>query len=146
MDEGQETQNPALDVARAEAKDVATNPDNPRHEAYKRGDRSVNEYLDGLYAKAVTGDGKIEINEDGISTLDVVQGTDKGGEQTIATLKKEWGESFEGNFQLAKATARELFPQGQEAKFEDVAAAVTDVIGEAEAIKLLHTIGLKRKG
>ena len=145
MDEGQETQNPALDAARNEAKDIATNTENPRHQAYIRGDKAVSSYIDELYQRAVTGNGKVEINEDGISTLEIVQGTDKAGEQTIATLKTEWGADYEQNFQLARETARALFPPGQEERFERVAAAVSMELGEAEAIKLLHVIG-KRKG
>ncbi len=145
MDEGQETQNPALDAARNEAKDIATNTENPMHQGYLRGDKAVSNHIDGLYRKAVpSGGGQVEIGTDGISTLDIVSGNQEAQEETIATLKKEWGENFEGNFQLARETARHLFPTGQEERFERVAAAVSEVIGEAEAIKLLHSIG-KRK-
>ena len=147
MDEGQETQNPALDAARDEAKDIATNTENPRHQGYLRGDKTVSDYIDGLYQKSVpSGEGKLEINEEGISTLDVVQGNQDGREQTITELKTAWGGDYEQNFQLAQQTARDLFPTGQEERFERVAAAVSEVIGEAEAIKLLHAIGIKRKG
>ena len=147
MDEGQETQaNPLLDAARNEAKDIATNTENPRHEAYIRGDKSVSSYIDSLYQKAVpSGGGQVEIGTDGISTSDIVSGNQEVQEETIATLKTEWGVDYEQNFQLAKATARTLFPTGQEERFERVAAAVSEVIGESEAIKLLHAIG-KRKG
>ena len=145
MDEQETQSNPALDAARAEATDIATNTDNPRHQGYLHGDKSVSQYIDSLYAKAVTGDGKVEIGVDGISTLDIVSGNQDGREQTITELKKEWGADYEQNFQLAKQAARDLFPQGQEERFERVAAAVVAEIGEPEAVKLLHAIG-KRKG
>jgi len=47
-----EMSNPALDAARAELKDIATNPNNPRHAGYQRNDSQVSAYLDGLYKKA----------------------------------------------------------------------------------------------
>ncbi len=45
--------NPALDTARAEFQDIATNTNNPRNAGYQRGDREVSDYLDGLYKKAL---------------------------------------------------------------------------------------------
>jgi len=145
MEQDQDQGNPALEQARNEAKDIATNTENPRHQGYLRGDKAVSDHIDSLYQRGVIGEGKVEIGEDGIVVEDIVSGNQEVQEETIATLKAEWGENFEGNFQLARETARHLFPTGQEERFERVAAAVSEVIGEAEAIKLLHSIG-KRKG
>lgn len=59
-------------------------------------------------------------------------------------LAGEWGEGpiFEQNMELAQRTARELFPQGQEKLFEEIAQAFPD---DATALRLLHKIG-KRMG
>jgi hypothetical protein len=47
------TVNPALDAARAEMTEIATNPAHPKYDGYQRGDKTVSDYLDGLYKKAV---------------------------------------------------------------------------------------------
>ena len=44
---------PALDAARTEFTDIATNPANPRHNGYQRGDPQVSTYLDNLYKKTL---------------------------------------------------------------------------------------------
>jgi hypothetical protein len=45
--------NPALEAAKAELTDIATNPSNPRHAGYHRNDPQVSAYLDTLYKKAL---------------------------------------------------------------------------------------------
>lgn len=49
----QEPGNPALDAARAEMTEIATNPAHPKYAGYQRGDPQVSAYLDALYKKAV---------------------------------------------------------------------------------------------
>jgi hypothetical protein len=58
--ESETTPNPALDSARAELRDIATNQQNPRHAGYHRGDSQVSAYIDAVIASflptgAVTG-------------------------------------------------------------------------------------------
>ncbi|MHB8510227.1 MAG: hypothetical protein ACYDGR_16550 [Candidatus Dormibacteria bacterium] len=46
---------PALNAARAEMTDIATNHENPRYTGYQKGDPQVMQYLDELYKKAAPG-------------------------------------------------------------------------------------------
>src|SRR5437867_3406667 len=45
--------NPLLTAAQAELKDIATNPENPRHAGYWRNDARVSAHIAQLYKKAV---------------------------------------------------------------------------------------------
>jgi len=111
MDESQETQNPALEQARAEAKDIITNEKNPRYEAYHRGDKSVSAHIEGLYAKAVSGgDGKVEIGTDGLDTFDFIQSKKEGTQSPLGDMSEVWAPAdYQRKQAMAVEVGREMF-------------------------------------
>lgn len=87
---------PALQAARAELTDIATNPSNPRHAGYQRGDAAVSAYLGQLYKQAVPTSAPVEI---GIGKSFSTGGTDDEpawspeDAQAMEELRQEWGAS-----------------------------------------------------
>ncbi|TKB91784.1 MAG: hypothetical protein E8D41_09930 [Nitrospira sp.] len=86
--------NPALDTARAEFQDIATNTTNPRYAGYQRGDRAVSDYLDGLYKKALPDSSPVTIQE-GVSVktggADDEPVLSPDDARAMEALRHEWG-------------------------------------------------------
>jgi hypothetical protein len=85
---------PALDAARAECTDIATNPQNPRHAGYWRGEKQVMDYLDGRYRPAVPENKPVEVRNESVSaTTDFSEDTQAHADVEIA-LRQEFGDSY----------------------------------------------------
>lgn len=91
----QEPSAPALDAARAELKDIATNPNNPRHAGYHRGDPQVSAYLDCLYKKAVPESAPVALDH-GLSAggPDDTPTLSPEDASAVAALRAEWGGDY----------------------------------------------------
>lgn len=145
---------PALNTARAELTDIATNPENPRHLGYGKGDPQVMQYLDSLYKKAAPGTGgspmpPSSVHIGGTDSLSLGPADPQPGETPeeaeirtrneviLAPLKQEWGPHYETRFAAARATAGTLF-EGQGEMLDTLGAIVRMEYGpkgEAAALK-----------
>src|SRR5262245_38865347 len=101
-----ETSNPALDAARAEHHAIATDPEHPKHEGYKKGDGIVSAYLDSLYRKAfpqtpappvLSNEPPPLVPHGGVSLTTDLTGQDRlerAQADALTALKQEFGDDF----------------------------------------------------
>lgn len=136
---------PAMNAARAEAKDIATNHENPRYAGYQRGDREVSEYLDTLYAKAlptttpepqslVLTTSEVERQAEAAQLSD---DTHAAGE-----LQAEWGDQYTARILDAEFDVSWLM-QKLNVQVDDLMAAVLDAAAELTPEVQRHVGGKK---
>jgi hypothetical protein len=130
---------PALDAARAEMKDMATNPQNPRHAGYQRGDREVQAYLDQLYKKAVPDSAPpVPLSNEGRTARtggpdDAAPALSPEDAEAFKSLQGEWGEQFQehhADAQFGMSRITRVF--GGEA--DDLTAAVLAAGGDLKLV------------
>ena len=90
---------PALDAARAEMKEVATNPQNPRYAGYQRGDKQVMDYLDEVYKKAVPDSVPVPLRHESLSARtggpdDQAPALSPEDTEAFEALRHEWGDQY----------------------------------------------------
>ena len=96
---------PALDAARAEMTEIATNPQNPRHAGYQRGEKQVMDYLDGRYKQAIPENKPVEIRNESVSdSTDFSEDTQGQADVEIALRIKEL--LYEDQYTIAGAKKR----------------------------------------
>jgi len=123
----------ALQTAQTELKDIMTNPSNPRHAGFHRGDAGVSQYLESLYKKATSpttqpeamlrSDGSPE-EEPTLSAADV---------QAWEDLSAEWGADAPSHWADAQLGIRRLAGVlGGE--IDDLSAAVLAAGGDLKMV------------
>jgi hypothetical protein len=145
---------PALDAARAEATDIATNPQNPRHAGYHRGDPQVSTYLDGIYKKAIPENKPVSFTRGSVSLGPVEPQPGETPEEAadrqrneviVAPLKQAWGPTYEARMATVPGTVNTLFEDMGEV-YHELGARVREHFGpkgEAATLKYfaeLHDI------
>jgi hypothetical protein len=109
---------PALDAARAEMTDIATNPQNPRHAGYHRGDKQVMDYIDAGYKKAIPENKPVSFARESVSLGPVepqegetpdAAAVRQRNEVILAPLKQEWGPDYERRFAALQGELRPMF-------------------------------------
>jgi hypothetical protein len=138
---------PALDAARAEMTEIATNPSNPRYAGYQRGDPQVSAYIDGLYKQAVPDAAPVRLKTESVSVGPVEPQPGETPEAAairtrndviLAPLKQEWGPLYERRFAAAQAVMGTLF-EGRGEVLDDLGEIVRITYGpkgEAAVLKL----------
>jgi hypothetical protein len=142
--------NPALDAARAELTDIATNPANPRHAAYQRGDKQVSEYLDGLYKRAVPDTAAPATPTDPASGRDTEPAPTLTAEDRIAQaevetmLQRTLGEDYESEMSDMRIGVQHLSSRPDAAKALAIIAPLIGELGDllqVRGIRFLAEIG-----
>ena len=140
---------PALDAARAEMTDIATNPENPRHAAYHRGDSAVSAYIDGLYKHAVPKHAKVEIGNESVSVATDFSEDAQAQAEVETALRAELGDSYDTTMTEMASGAKYLFDgeEGQHA-LTSLAYRLTGLGPKAEAlgIKFLADLSKLQQG
>ena len=145
-----EMSNPALDAARAELKDIATNPDNPRYAGYQRGNAQVSAYLDGLYKKAcpetpppdtpTTPASLREPEQDNTMTLE-----DRAAQTEVEEmLRRSFGDDFDTQMRDMRVGGGYLFgTKEQQTILETLSQLITDLgpLAQVRGIRFLAEIG-----
>jgi hypothetical protein len=145
----QEPGNPALDAARAEMTEIATNPAHPKYDGYQRGDREVSDYLDALYKKAVPDTGAERTLPAPAPHRDTEQDTmtreDRVAQTEVDTmLRQTLGDSYDGEMASMRIASQHLFAtaEGKQA-LAALAPILTELgpLAEVRAIRFLAEIG-----
>jgi hypothetical protein len=139
----QEPGNPALDAARAEMTEIATNPTHPKHAGYRSGDPAVSAYLQALYQKAVPTTPSAPAPQH-----DADQGTtpeDRVAQAEVEErLRQSFGDSYDGEMANMRTASQHLFAttEGQQA-LAALAPILTNLgpLAEVRAIRFLAELG-----
>ena len=141
--------NPALDAARAEMKEIATNPAHPKYAGYQRGDPQVSAYLDALYKKAVPDTVTARTPSDPAPQRDTEQDAmtreDRVAQSEVDTmLRQTFGDGYDGGMSNMRIGASHLFaiPDGEKA-LAAFAPIITELgpLAEVRAIRFLAELG-----
>ena len=149
----QEPGNPALDAARAEMTEIATNPAHPKYAGYQRGDSVVSAYLDALYRKAVP-DTQTQrpladpaphrdTEQDAMSTQEDLEGRHAATE-IETTLRNALGDEHDAIMQSMRLASSHLFasPTGRQALGEwSELFANLGPLAEVRAVRFLGELG-----
>ena len=143
----QEPGNPALDAARAALNDIATNPNNPRHAGYQRGDAQVSAYLDQLYKNAVPADAPVGGAESASAGgPDEVPTVSPEDAQMDAELRDELGDGYAQHMDAARGGVYRL-TQRLGGEVDDLMAAALDAgVPMKQIVKLLGHYEQRMRG
>ncbi len=135
--------NPALEAAQQELRDIATNPSNPRHSGYHKGDAAVSSYLEGLYRKAVPPTAAPAIERPPAQddrTLD-----ERVAETEVQTmLRQTLGDEYDTEMRYMGVTAQHLFGgESGKAALDVLASAISELgpLAEVRGIRFLAEMG-----
>lgn len=138
---------PALVAARAEHREIATNPENPRHAGYQRGDAQVSAYLDQLYRKAVpqtpaTQTDPAPIQEPALNDMTL---EDRVAQTEVEMmLRQTLGDSYDSTMREMGVGARHLFSTPEGVKIlETLSPLITDLgpLAQVRSIRFLAELG-----
>lgn len=151
---------PALEAARAELREIATNPNNPRYAGYHKGDPDVSKYLDGLYQRAVPPTASPVNLDQGLSvTTSALERQSAQGEPGLNTLSREervvasdvqmmlrqtLGDEYDTEMRDMGVAARHLFGgEGGRAALDVLANAISQLgpLAEVRGIRYLAELG-----
>jgi hypothetical protein len=141
----QEPGNPALDAARAEMTEIATNPAHPKYAGYQRGDQQVSAYLDALYKKAVPDTVTARTPPGETPEQDAMTREDRVAQTEVDTmLRQTLGDSYDGEMANMRIAGSHLFasPSGQRV-LSELAPLVSELspLAEVRAIRFLAELG-----
>lgn len=123
----------ALQVAQAELKDIMSNPANPRHAGFHRGDAGVSRYLEDLYKKAAPLAAPREAAPLSTGGPDEEPGLSAADAQAWEDLQTEWGADAPSHWADAQFGIRRLSGVlGGE--IDDLSAAVLAAGGDLKMV------------
>lgn len=140
---------PAAEALRAEVRDIATNPSNPRHVGYTRNDPQVAAYLGQRYAE-VYGSGAVDVS----SGVDV-QGSGQGPgapesahaasaalesdpmfqSEVAEALRQRFGDGYAGTLEGIRATGEQLVHAAGDKGFDDLEAWLLDGLSPGATVQ-----------
>lgn len=141
---------PALDAARAEVTEIATNSQHPMHAGYQRGDTRVSAYIDGIYKKAIPENKPVEIGKRESASVSTDFSGDAEAQAEIETaLRAELGDTYDTTMSAMASGAKFLFDgeEGQQA-LTALSYRLTGLGPKAEAlgIKFLADLSKLQQG
>jgi len=123
----------ALQTAQAELKDIMTNPSNPRHAGFHRGDAGVSQYLEDLYKKAALPAAPREAVPLSTSGPEEEPGLSAADAQTWEDLSAEWGADAPSHWADAQFGIRRL-SSVLGGEIDDLSAAVLAAGGDLKMV------------
>ena len=82
---------PALIAATAEYEKVLTDPTHQHYDGLRRGDKAANDYVDGLYRKALPNNAPVPIATESVSVTTDFSGDAQAQVEVEAALRTEFG-------------------------------------------------------
>ena len=151
---------PVLEAARAELREIVTNPNNSRYAGYHKGDPDVSKYLDGLYRRAVPPTASPRTLDQGLSvtTSDLERQSAQGEpgltalsrEERVASsevqtmLRQTLGDEYDTEMRDMGVGAKHLFGgEGGKAALDVLASTISELgpLAEVRGIRYLAELG-----